>query len=1121
MFESCEFGKLFLYSTQTAYYIVGKNRRKNDSPRTWSILTLYRQPARSHEPVLETHQTLNLSQNDVRGTLRQLHSGNASGLQLVCKAYGIIGCVRFLDSYYLLLVTKREHRGSICSHKVYCVADTALIPLLQPSGPASESNAEKRYRKLLLGLDMTQDFYFSYTYDISSSLQHNLTSSTSSGSTQIFESMFVWNAYLSRALREALGTEQWVIPLIHGFWQQRSLAVVGQQLTLTLVARRSRYFAGTRFQKRGVNHEGHVANDVETEQIVCAGVDRKNGAPLLSSLVQCRGSFPLYWNQQGGKIGKPDILLQSFDPLYSATRAHLDNMRERYGSPVVCLDLVKAAEKTPREIVLRSEFETAITYSNTWVPKEDHALHVPWDLNFHAKSNRGATLLQAMGPLCASALDASHLFIYRPDHKDGTLLQTGVVRTNCVDCLDRTNVAQYAIGVTALGRQLQALDLLEGPDIDPLCSMAQYLTGLYEEAGHHLARQYGGSEAHSTFFQRQRGDWEAATQSRDLMTSIRRFYSNAYTDADKQMAINLFLGNFIPEKGRPALWELDTDNYLHFTAGGGMRRASTDVSTLGASLPHPQQLAAHLDRPPAAAAIPVDIPSFGADTSGGLVPGGIDRAVPRFSPFSSLPLSTAQRHQSLDSRSPHIADTKLQHMLWEEAVAASALHQLARQPAVFPSDLVTRRLHAAEDRVAGWHTGSVAAAAVTIAPTRRAVSLNSSTALMKATTPSQTACACDRPSSLPERTRVASHAATAALDDDPSASQASLYPTQSQRPVPMAGIADTVRTRSVPDACNFSFCEESTIPAMPLSASASPTRRRFHLESLDKLIGQPPDLVHHVRLHAPTQRAHRSNWTGATRIPVTIPPERAATTTGHLNMADSHLSSIAEDGSEGQSPARLRSPSNHRKMRSPIRGVRRTQSTDSGLQLLSALQWVDTDPQITGGSSETSYPFRMQSLSTAGGKGWNRRGTVEECNIALNARSGNSVNSQLHHDMTCPVAESAFSSLSGVAPGIGPDTQPEFALTGATQPRQRAIAAPTVEQLLTTDANGLGVSPYLLNSWLSDDNHLSQSAAAEEALLAHYEQFIFDTHLASATLPARKVPSCGPLSPLARMLSSS
>lgn len=75
--------------------------------------------------------------------------------------------------------------------------------------------------------------------------------------------------------------------------------------------------------------------------------------------------------------------------------------------------------------------------------------------------------------------------------------------------------------------------------------------------------QYGGSEAHSTFFQRQRGDWEAATQSRDLMTSIRRFYSNAYTDAEKQDAINLFLGNFVPQHGHAALWELDSDYFLH------------------------------------------------------------------------------------------------------------------------------------------------------------------------------------------------------------------------------------------------------------------------------------------------------------------------------------------------------------------------------------------------------------------------------------------------------------------------------------------------------------------------------------------------------------------------------
>jgi len=48
------------------------------------------------------------------------------------------------------------------------------------------------------------------------------------------------------------------------------------------------------------------------------------------------------------------------------------------------------------------------------------------------------------------------------------------------------------------------------------------------------------------------------------MTSIRRFYNNTYTDADKQDAINLFLGNYVPRPGHPELWELETDHYLHY-----------------------------------------------------------------------------------------------------------------------------------------------------------------------------------------------------------------------------------------------------------------------------------------------------------------------------------------------------------------------------------------------------------------------------------------------------------------------------------------------------------------------------------------------------------------------------
>ena len=54
-------------------------------------------------------------------------------------------------------------------------------------------------------------------------------------------------AGMCRHLRSAVGNDAWVTPLVHGFWQRRSLAVLGQALTVTLIARRSRHFAGTRY----------------------------------------------------------------------------------------------------------------------------------------------------------------------------------------------------------------------------------------------------------------------------------------------------------------------------------------------------------------------------------------------------------------------------------------------------------------------------------------------------------------------------------------------------------------------------------------------------------------------------------------------------------------------------------------------------------------------------------------------------------------------------------------------------------------------------------------------------------------------------------------------------------
>jgi len=139
--------------------------------------------------------------------------------------------------------------------------------------------------------------------------------------------------------------------------------------------------------------------------------------------------------------------------------------------------------------------------------------------------------------------------------------QNGIVRVNCVDCLDRTNTAMFVIGKCAFAYQLQALGIISAPFIEADGACEKMLIDLYEKSGDSIAQQYAGSQlVHrvDTY-----GKNSIASQLRDNMHTITRAYSNAFSDADKQNAINIFLGVFQPSKSSIPIWELPTDIYLH------------------------------------------------------------------------------------------------------------------------------------------------------------------------------------------------------------------------------------------------------------------------------------------------------------------------------------------------------------------------------------------------------------------------------------------------------------------------------------------------------------------------------------------------------------------------------
>ncbi|KAL8265581.1 hypothetical protein R6Q59_023711 [Mikania micrantha] len=261
----------------------------------------------------------------------------------------------------------------------------SLLVAVSQEGIAGQPAAvdHHRYKKLLCMVDLTKDLFFSYSYHIMHSLQKN-TCNNENDAPVLYETMFVWNEFLTRGVRNFLQNTVWTVALIYGFFKQDKLSISGRDFRLTLISRRSRHYAGTRYLKRGVNEKGRVANDVETEQILFEDVPE--GFPMqITSVVQNRGSIPLFWSQETSRLNiKPDITLSRKDQNYQATRLHFQNLVNRYGNPIIILNLIKTSEKKPRESILRTEFANAITSINKDLLEEHRLKFLHWDLHKHS-----------------------------------------------------------------------------------------------------------------------------------------------------------------------------------------------------------------------------------------------------------------------------------------------------------------------------------------------------------------------------------------------------------------------------------------------------------------------------------------------------------------------------------------------------------------------------------------------------------------------------------------------------------------------------------------------------------------------------------------------------------------
>ena len=75
-----------------------------------------------------------------------------------------------------------------------------------------------------------------------------------------------------------------------------------------------------------------------------------------------------------------------------------------------------------------------------------------------------------------------------------TRLQTGVVRTNCMDSLDRTNVVQSLIAAENLTQVLRSVGILQENDvIDAHVDFFQLFRNIWANHANFIALQYAGN----------------------------------------------------------------------------------------------------------------------------------------------------------------------------------------------------------------------------------------------------------------------------------------------------------------------------------------------------------------------------------------------------------------------------------------------------------------------------------------------------------------------------------------------------------------------------------------------------------------------------------------------------
>lgn len=390
----------------------------------------------------------------------------------VFHSYGVYGMIAMNQSSYLIFIVDADEKGMMHEHAVHEVIEVEIVQLRRGGSEdfSGEISDIRRFFK-------ASGVYFS-TYPLYRTISISKDEDTD----------FLFNLVPLRRFFKDAGEEgiPFSVYCIQGFFGS---AEVGPA-SLRLISRRSWRRAGARYFCRGSDASGYVSNYVETEQVL---YDKDKTV----SYLQIRGSIPLMWEHILGREYNPRILVDNTKILHVADKI----LENKYGK-VLYLNLIRDSgyEKTLYDIYERELAESSKECVHFNFFKEGGILEGPSRRKFLELIEETLT---SFGYFCSDRF------------------QSGVVRTNCIDCLDRTNISQFIIGGVVFGKQMAHFD------VEDRKTLRDRLKHLWHDNGNLLSLQYSGSHALKTYLlHNQREGFDG--RLRDMAIGLKRYFVNRF-----------------------------------------------------------------------------------------------------------------------------------------------------------------------------------------------------------------------------------------------------------------------------------------------------------------------------------------------------------------------------------------------------------------------------------------------------------------------------------------------------------------------------------------------------------------------------------------------------------------